>query len=219
MINYIALVKEFMLKFDQNVPQTPNIDNVKVNQLRVDLIQEELDELKAALEAGNLPAVLDALVDLQYVLSGAVLAFGMEAIFNEGFREVQGSNLSKGCASLTEAEETIRHYNQLGVKCYSKENKAGTMHLVKRSKDHKLLKSVNYKPANFEQFFEKPTVIDEADEDRDMYEKAKKFVREIKADALFHTVAKDMVDAVRFHLRNIPHEEQNVSDGVGFKLK
>ena len=63
--------------------------------LRVALLQEELDELKKAIDDNDLVEVADALCDLQYVLSGAVLEFGLGDKFPELFDEVQRSNMSK----------------------------------------------------------------------------------------------------------------------------
>lgn len=75
-------------------------------QLRVNLIAEELDELRHAIEHQDLVGIADALCDIQYVLSGAVLEFGMGYKFKALFDEVQRSNMSKSCNSAEEAEAT-----------------------------------------------------------------------------------------------------------------
>ena len=63
--------------------------------LRLQLIQEELGELADAMSKNDLVSTLDALVDLQYVLSGTVLSLGFADAFDEAFREVHRSNMSK----------------------------------------------------------------------------------------------------------------------------
>ena len=67
----------------------------KTNDLRINLLAEELDELREALVAGDIVEVLDALTDLQYVLDGAYLSFGLHDVKDAAFAEVQRSNMSK----------------------------------------------------------------------------------------------------------------------------
>jgi len=86
-------VKIFMDTFGQEVKTKPSFANDKINQLRYDLIYEELDELKVALESKNLLEVADALTDILYVTYGAGHAFGID--LDECFEEVQNSNMSK----------------------------------------------------------------------------------------------------------------------------
>ena len=77
------------------VKGAPDISDPKTNALRVNLLQEEVDELKEALEAGDMVEVLDALTDIQYVLDGAYLSFGLQGVKTAAFEEVQRSNMSK----------------------------------------------------------------------------------------------------------------------------
>ena len=86
-------VKIFMDTFGQEVKTKPSFANDKINQLRYDLIYEELDELKVALESKNLLEDADALTDILYVTYGAGHAFGID--LDECFEEVQNSNMSK----------------------------------------------------------------------------------------------------------------------------
>ena len=91
--------------------------------------------------------IADALCDLQYVLSGAVLEFGLGNKFVELFNEVQRSNMSKACESEREATETISYYRYKdGTEGYCKE--INGKWLVYRKSDDKVLKSINYSPAN-----------------------------------------------------------------------
>jgi predicted HAD superfamily Cof-like phosphohydrolase len=91
----LACVREFHESYGLPVAQGPNIDNDKVNGLRIELIREELEELTAALAARDLTEVLDALTDLQYVLDGAYLSFGLQGLKETAFIEVHRSNMSK----------------------------------------------------------------------------------------------------------------------------
>lgn len=77
------------------VKDAPDISDPKTNALRVNLLEEEVEELKEALEQGDIVEVLDALTDLQYVLDGAYLSFGLQSLKMPAFEEVQRSNMSK----------------------------------------------------------------------------------------------------------------------------
>jgi predicted HAD superfamily Cof-like phosphohydrolase len=86
-------VKNFMETFGQEVKNRPSFSTDKINKLRYDLIKEELDELKVALDNKDLVEVADALTDILYVTYGAGHAFGID--LDECFEEVQNSNMSK----------------------------------------------------------------------------------------------------------------------------
>ena len=86
-------VKTFMETFGQEVKNKASFSTDKINNLRFDLIQEELDELKEALNNKDLLEVADALTDILYVTYGAGHAFGID--LDKCFDEVQNSNMSK----------------------------------------------------------------------------------------------------------------------------
>ena len=86
-------VKIFMQTFGQEVKNQASFSSDKINKLRFDLIKEELDELKAALDNKDLLEVADALTDILYVTYGAGHAFGIN--LDQCFDEVQNSNMSK----------------------------------------------------------------------------------------------------------------------------
>ena len=86
-------VKTFMETFGQEVKIKPSFSTNKINSLRYDLIKEELDELKVAMESNDLLEVADALTDILYVTYGAGHAFGID--LDKCFEEVQSSNMSK----------------------------------------------------------------------------------------------------------------------------
>tara|TARA_B100000780_G_scaffold255780_1_gene204571 strand:+ start:26 stop:397 length:372 start_codon:yes stop_codon:yes gene_type:complete len=99
-------VKTFMETFGQEVKNKPSFSTEKINNLRYDLIKEELDEFKEALDNKDLLEVADALTDILYVTYGAGHAFGVD--LDKCFEEVQQSNMSK----LDEKGKPI--YNEVG---------------------------------------------------------------------------------------------------------
>lgn len=88
-------VHEFHNAFGVNVEEQPNIPSLERCKLRQNIIQEEVDELKAAWESGNIVEVADALADIHYVVMGTVLEFGLQDKYAEIFSEVHRSNMSK----------------------------------------------------------------------------------------------------------------------------
>ena len=82
-----------MKTFGQEVKTKPSFSSDKINTLRYDLIKEELEELKIAMENKDLLEVADALTDILYVTYGAGHAFGID--LDKCFEEVQNSNMSK----------------------------------------------------------------------------------------------------------------------------
>jgi predicted HAD superfamily Cof-like phosphohydrolase len=141
-------VAEFHSTFKHPILQTPTIPSPERSALRVSLIDEELKELEVAIAQKDIVAIADALADIQYVLSGAVLEFGLGNKFRALFDEVQRSNMSKACSSVAEAEATMAHYAAKGVECYY--NQDGDKYLVYRTADNKTLKNINYSPADLE---------------------------------------------------------------------
>ena len=86
-------VKKFMETFGQEIKEKASFPNDKITSLRYDLIKEELDELKEAIENKDIKEVADALTDILYVTYGAGHAFGIN--LDRCFEEVQNSNMSK----------------------------------------------------------------------------------------------------------------------------
>jgi predicted HAD superfamily Cof-like phosphohydrolase len=179
MCKYINAVKEFHETFNHPVNDYKNDIDVKTRQLRVKLLFEELQELATASDVLSQFVTLctnvskdfnllynlkpdgdgtvdkkeeiDALCDLQYVLSGAILALGHQENFEKAFDEVQRSNMSKMCHSEKEVEDTIKHYKEKdGTKAYA--FKKGEGWLILREGDDKVLKNVYYEVAQLEQF-------------------------------------------------------------------
>lgn len=88
-------VQEFHETYGLPVHNDVNLTCAQTKELRINLLQEELNELKEALANDDPQETLDALIDLQYVLDGAFLSFGLQAVKDLAFDEVHRSNMSK----------------------------------------------------------------------------------------------------------------------------
>ena len=99
-------VKIFMNTFGQEVKNKASFGTDQINQLRYNLIKEELEELRIAIEEKDLLEVADALTDILYVTYGAGHAFGID--LDKCFNEVQESNMSKA------GEDGKPIYNEMG---------------------------------------------------------------------------------------------------------
>ena len=148
-MDYIKMVEEFHKTFNAPVLEIPQIPSKERCDLRISLISEELNELKQAIEDNDLVEIADALADIQYVLCGAILEFGLKDKFNTLFDEVQRSNMSKACNSQQEALATLSHYKQKdGTE--GRYEEVNGKYIVYRSADNKVLKSVGYSPASLQ---------------------------------------------------------------------
>lgn len=145
----LNLVAEFHKTFKHPILPAPAIPSEDRCKLRVALIAEELKELELAILQKDIVEIADALSDIQYVLSGAILEFGLGEKFSALFEEVQRSNMSKACVSEDEAKATVDFYKKKdGTECYYREE--GGKWLVYRTSDNKTIKSINYSPANLQ---------------------------------------------------------------------
>lgn len=152
-MSYLNKVTEFHKTFDVPVLNGPEIPDQNRCDLRISLIQEELNELQQAITDNNIVEIADALCDIQYVLSGTVIEFGLSQKFEELFNEVQRSNMSKACNSIEEAIATISYYKKKdGTESIYKS--VGNKWVVYRTSDNKVLKSINYSPANLKKIIE-----------------------------------------------------------------
>lgn len=153
-IDALNQVAEFHKTFNAPILDQPTIPSKERCELRISLLQEELNELKEAIADNDLVEIADALCDLQYVLSGAVLEFGLGEKFVKLFNEVQRSNMSKACANQQEADETIEFYKEKGEDAFSEIS--GEKINVHRKSDNKVLKNKYYSPADLK------SILDEA---------------------------------------------------------
>jgi predicted HAD superfamily Cof-like phosphohydrolase len=153
-VPFVNEVEEFnntMGKSWQNRTQ-PTINKADADFV-INFIQEELDELKEAVANNDIVEVFDALLDIAYVgLGNGALVFGLRDKILPGYAEVQASNMSKICSTLEEAEVTVsvRSIEQ-GEPCHYVA--IGNKYVVMRTRDNKIMKSINYFPPNLEQFF------------------------------------------------------------------
>ena len=156
MNDFLEKVKCFHEMFNAPVLETPQIPSKERCNLRVTLIQEELDEMKEAIENGDVIEIADSLGDLMVVLCGSILEFGMGDKFDEIFENIHNSNMSKACSTKQEAIETLLHYKQKdGTE--GTYQQIGEKYVVNRNGDNKVLKSVAYSPANL-----KPIIYEES---------------------------------------------------------
>lgn len=148
-------VAEFHKTFQHPILGEPSIPSKDRCELRVALIAEELKEFEQAIKDKDLVEVADALCDIQYVLSGAILEFGLADKFKTLFDEVQRSNMSKACDTEEEARATVEYYKQeRDTECYYEPMDG--KYLVYRTSDKKTIKSINYSPADLKTILDRP---------------------------------------------------------------
>jgi len=147
---FLQSVKEFHEFFDHPVQPHPIIPAPDRCNLRYKLLAEEVKELKMAYEINDIRAVADALCDIQYVLCGAVLEFGLEEKFAALFNEIHSSNMSKACATELEARSTVMYWEEQDKNepCYYEQK--GDLWMVYRKSDNKAMKSIYYRPAQLQ---------------------------------------------------------------------
>jgi predicted HAD superfamily Cof-like phosphohydrolase len=121
-------------------------DNPKLVDLRLKLIQEEVDELKEAFEKHDFKEVADALSDILYVVYGAGHVFGIN--LDKTFAEVHESNMTKACKSEDEAKETVEYIKQTQPRYKDPSYKLssdGKYYIIYDKETGKILKNKNYK--------------------------------------------------------------------------
>jgi hypothetical protein len=152
-VPFVDEVEEFNILMGKNWQNrtTPQIDK-KDAEFVINFIQEELDELKQAVEENNIIEILDAILDITYVcLGNGSMVFGLKDKIIPAYAEVQSSNLSKICHTEEEAIETTKtRSEQQGRPCFYK--KVGEGFVVYRE-DDKVMKSINYFKPDLTKFF------------------------------------------------------------------
>ena len=153
-VPFVSEVEEFnaVMGKDWQNRSVPTIDK-KDAEFVINFIQEELDELREAVEQENIQEILDAILDITYVgLGNGAMVFGLKDKIWEAYQEVQASNLSKICTTLEEAEETVKvRSEQQGEPCHYEE--VGDNYVVYRTSDKKVMKSINYFRPDLSKFF------------------------------------------------------------------
>ena len=152
-VPFVDEVEEFNHTMGKPNNYKPTIPNKKEWQFVYDFVLEELEEYREACERGDIVEILDALCDITYVsLGNGVMLHGLKDKIWPAYQEVQASNMSKSCETKEETEETVKvrseeknhpcHYEQVGDR-----------YVVYRSRDHKVMKSINYFKPDLKQFF------------------------------------------------------------------
>lgn len=94
-LDFTGLVKQFRNSFKLKIKEKPSLITKSEYDLHFKLLREEVDEYLEACEEDDVVGVFDALIDIGYILFGAVLHHGMQDIYEDGFKEVHASNMSK----------------------------------------------------------------------------------------------------------------------------
>lgn len=149
---YIEKVKQFHEEFLQVNQPKPYI-NKEVAKLRISLIKEELKELEDAIDNSDVVEVLDALCDLQYVLSGSVLQLGFKDIFNEAFTRVHESNMSKLCKTEDVKEASDKLITDLKAIRVTAIPTPGGLNVL-LNENGKIVKPFTYKPVDLKPLLE-----------------------------------------------------------------
>ena len=153
-VPFVSEVEEFNATMGKPNNYEPIIPENRGEWMFVyDFILEELEEYKAACEAGDIVEVLDALCDIAYVSIGnGAMLHGLKDKLWLAYQEVQASNMSKACVDEEEAQATVeRRSKEQNEPCHYE--KVGAYYIVYRTRDRKVMKNVNYFRPDLKQFF------------------------------------------------------------------
>ena len=152
-VPFIDEVEEFNAVMGKPNNYEPIIPERKEWEFVYNFILEELEEYRAACEAGDIVEVLDALCDITYVATGnGTMLHGLKDKIWPAYQEVQASNLSKACQTEEDAKATvIQRSSEQGEECHYE--KVGEYYVVYRTRDRKVMKNVNYFRPDLSQFF------------------------------------------------------------------
>ena len=154
-VPFVNEVEVFNATFGKPNNYEPTIPEKKEWQFVYDFILEELEEYKEACERGDIVEVLDALCDITYVsLGNGTMLHGLKNKIWPAYKEVQASNMSKACETEAEALQTVsERTKEQGEACHFEKITEGR-YIVYRSRDKKVMKSINYFRPDLTQFFE-----------------------------------------------------------------
>ena len=152
-VPFVDEVEIFNYTFGKPNNYEPTIPEKKEWQFVYDFILEELEEYKEACETGNIVEVLDALCDIAYVSIGnGTMLHGLKNKIWPAYQEVQASNMSKACETEDEAMETIAvRSKEQNEDCHWEQ--VDDMYIVYRTRDRKVMKSINYFRPDLTKFF------------------------------------------------------------------
>jgi len=152
-VPFVDEVEEFNTTFGKPNNYEPTIPEEKEWKFVYDFILEELEEYRRACEQGNIIEILDALCDIAYVSIGnGTMLHGLKDKILPAYEEVQASNMSKSCSSEEEADKTVElRSKEQQEQCHWEQ--VGDKYVVYRTRDRKVMKSINYFRPDLSQFF------------------------------------------------------------------
>ena len=152
-VPFVNEVEEFNATFGKPNNYEPTIPEEKEWKFVYDFVLEELEEYRQACENGDIVEILDALCDITYVsLGNGVMLHGLKDKIWPAYQEVQASNLSKSCSTKEEAMETVTvRSKEQAEPCHFE--KVEKRYVVYRTRDRKVMKSINYFKPDLNQFF------------------------------------------------------------------
>ena len=153
-VPFVNEVEIFNATFGKPNNYEVTIPEKKELQFVYDFILEELEEYKEACERGDIVEILDALCDITYVsLGNGVMLHGLKDKIWPAYQEVQASNMSKACSTEEEAIQSVsQRSKEQGEACHFEKIEEGR-YIVYRTRDRKVMKSINYFRPNLLQFF------------------------------------------------------------------
>ena len=152
-VPFVSEVEEFNSLMNKPNNYVPTIPAKSEWDFVYNFVLEELEEYKHACETENIVEVLDALCDIAYVSIGnGAMLHGLKDKIWPAYMEVQASNLSKACSTQKEAQKTVEVRSQeQGESCHYEQ--VGDKYVVYRTRDRKVMKSINYFKPDLKQFF------------------------------------------------------------------
>ena len=152
-VPFVSEVEEFNSLMNKPNNYVPTIPAKSEWDFVYNFVLEELEEYKQACEKQDIVEVLDALCDIAYVsLGNGVMLHGLKNQIWPAYMEVQASNLSKACSTQKEAQETVEvRSKEQGEPCHYEQ--VADKYIVYRSRDRKVMKSINYFKPDLKQFF------------------------------------------------------------------
>lgn len=160
-VPFVSEVEKFNKIFNKPNNYSPIIPNdKKLIDFVINFIKEETQELEKAIEDRDIVEVLDGICDLLYVAVGnATMVFGLKDKLEDAFAEVQASNLSKVCETEELAQQTVKvRSEEQGEPCHYHKVRED-VYIVYRTRDDKVMKSLNYFRPNLKQFFTEQELI------------------------------------------------------------
>jgi len=152
-VDFVNEVEEFNRTFGKPNNYVPTIPEKKETDFVYDFCIEEITEYQEACQNGDIVEILDAICDIAYVtLGNATMLHGLKDKIWPAYKEVQASNMSKSCKTEEEAIQTVsQRSKEQDSPCHYE--KVGDYYVVYRTRDLKVMKSINYFRPDLKQFF------------------------------------------------------------------